>query len=846
MSTQLQNLTQTFRRLRKSPTVAIAVILSLALGIAANATIFSMVSTFLLRPAPVGDPATLLTIETTTRGDCCNNFAYPLYADLHDQATSFSGVAAYHDLMPASISASGNASQPERVWGQPATTNYFDVAQTRMTLGRGFTQDEAHAPVIVLGHQLWLRRFAADPAIVGKSISLSGRPFTVVGIAPPTFRGLDLVLDIQFWVPLANIDLLLPQTSNYTSRDYHWLVTIARLKPSVTLTQATAELNLLAQRFAQAHPESDKDGGFRFEQAGSLPPKLKTTIAMFLLALSIVVLLVLGIACANVTNLLLAQASSRQKEMAVRVALGASRTQLLTQMLSESVILALAGGLCGLALSLWATKALDTFRLPVPVPLALGVSVDWRVLLYSFLLSIAAGLIFGLAPAWAASRTVLSTGLKGQELLARPGSRWTLRNLLVVAQVAMAMVLLCATGLFLRSLQSASSIDIGFRPQGLLMLSVDPQVHGYSTQKSLQFLARLRERVAALPGVTAVASTDVVPLSMGHRSDGFAIEGEPASAPTIPTVDMFMVSPGYFATMGIPLIAGQDFRSQALSAPALDCGGTTPPSLPQPCPCAAQSESSRASGKAQVKDAVVNQAFAQTLFPQQDPINRQVSGGGVTYRIIGVAKNTKSRTLGESQSAVLYRSLDQTAGTESSMMGYALVVRTPAEPSALARSVREQVSALDPNMAVFNTETMQQHLHDALFLPRFAGTMFAIFGSVGLILAAVGLFGVMSYSVSRRTREIGIRMAVGAAPSSVQSLIVRQGLHLTAIGGAVGLAAALAVSKFAASLLYGVHPRDAATFSAVPAFLAAVALLATWLPARRAARVDPLTALRHD
>jgi predicted permease len=812
MRTQLQNLHQIFRRLRKSPGVAAAVVLSLGLGIAANATIFSMVSTFLLRPAPVGEPTTLLTIHSATRGDCCNNFAYPLYTDVRDQSQSFSGVAAYHDLMPASIGGNG-ARVPERVWGQPATTNFFDVAQARMTLGRGFLQDEAHAPVIVLGHQLWLRRFAADPAIVGKSISLSGRPFTVVGVAPPSFRGLDLVLDIQFWVPLANIDQLLPQTSNYTSRDYRWLIAIARLKPGVTQTQASTELNLLAQRFSQAHPDSDKDLGFRSEQAGSLPPKLKTTIAMFLLALSIVVLLVLGIACANVTNLLLAQASSRQKEMAVRLALGASRVQLLGQMLTESVIHSLGGGICGLALSLWATKALSTFHLPVPVPLVLGVSVDSRVLLYSFLLSIAAGLIFGLAPAWAASRTVLSTGLKGEELLARPGSIWSLRNILVVAQVAMSMVLLCATGLFLRSLQNASRIDIGFRSAGLLSLSVDPQVHGYSTQKTLQFLAQLRERVSALPGVSAVATTDAIPLSMGHRSDGFTIENQRASTQSISTVDMFMVSRGYFDTMGISLIAGQDFSNETHSGPRV---------------------------------AVVNETFARALFNREDPIGQRVSGGGVTYCIIGVVKNTKSRTLGESESAILYRSLDQTAGSEASIMGYALIVRTPDDPAALTRSVREQVSALDPNMAVFNAETMPEHIHDALFLARFAGTMFGIFGSVGLALAAVGLFSVMSYSVSRRTREIGIRMALGSQVSAVQALIVRQGMMFTLIGGGLGLAASLGAAKFAASLLYGVQPRDAATFTVVPTFLALVALTACWLPARRAAQVDPLTALRHE
>jgi len=823
MRTQLQNLRQIFRRLRKSPGLVAAVVLSLGLGIAANATIFSMVATFLLRPAPVGDPATLVMLHTTTRGECCNDFAYPLYTDVRDESQSFSGVAAYHDLMPASIGGNG-AGAPERVFGQPATTNYFDVAQTRMTLGRGFLSGEAHAPVIVLGHQLWLRKFAADPAIIGKAISLSGRPFTVVGVAPPSFRGLDLVLDIQFWVPLANIDQLLPQTSNYTSRDYHWINAIARLKPGAARNQASAELNLLAQRFAQAHPDTDKDLGFRFDQAGSLPPRLKTTIAMFLLALSIVVLLVLGIACANVTNLLLAQASSRQKEMAVRLAIGASRGQLLSQMLTESVILSLGGGLCGLALSLWATKALSTFHLPVPIPLILGVTVDWRVLLYSFLLSVAAGLIFGLAPAWAASRTVLTTGLKGEELLARPGSVWSLRNILVVAQVAMSMVLLCGAGLFLRSLQNASRIDIGFRPDGLLSLSVDPQFQGYSTQKSVQFLVQLRERVAALPGVSAVASTDAIPLSMGHRSDGFAIEDRSASTQSIPTVDMFMISPNYFNTMGIPLIAGEDFRNESPTAAE---------------PAGAQTQSSP-------KLAIVNETFAHKLFDQENPIGRRVSGGGVTYRIIGVVKNVKSRTLGETESAILYRSLEQTAGTETSIMGYALIVRTPGDPAALTPSVREQVSALDPNMAVFNAETMPQHIHDALFLPRFAATMFGIFGSVGLTLAAVGLFGVMSYSVSRRTREIGIRMALGSQVSAVQGLIVKQGMMFTLIGGGLGMAASLGAAKFAASLLYGIQPRDAATFTVVPAFLALVALAACWLPARRAARVDPLIALRHD
>jgi predicted permease len=810
MTAWLEEMRQTLRRLWKAPGVVLAVIVSVGLGIAANATIFSMVSRFVLSPAPVGDPNTLVALHTTTRGECCNHFSWPLFSDLREQAKSFSGVSAYHDLLPASI---GGHGEPERVWGQAATSNYFNVAQLGMTLGRGFTSEEERVPVIVLGHRLWQRRFGGDPSIVNKTILLSGNQFTVVGVAPPAFRGIDLPLDPEFWVPLGNLDQLLPKTSNYESRDYHWLAVVGRLGPGVTRAQAAAELGVLAQRFAQAHAESEKDGGFRFETAGSLSPRDKAAVMIFLGALAVVVLLVLCIACANVANLLLAQASGRQREMAVRLAVGATRGQLMRQLLTESVMLAIGGGLFGVVLSLWATRALSTFQTPAPVPLDLSLNVDWRVLLYTFAVSVGSGLLFGLAPAWAASRTILSSALKGEDMLARPGRRWTLRNVLVVAQIAMSLVLLCATGLFLRSFESAAGIDIGFRSQGLLMMSVDPREHGYTAERTVQLLGQLRERVAALPGVRSAACTDVAPLSLGNRSDGFSVEGRPETLDSNSTVDLYMATAGYFDTMGISRIAGRDFANGGAAAPRV---------------------------------AVVNEAFVRQLFKNENPIGQRVSGGGVSYQIIGIVRNAKSRTLGEQQRPVLYRSLAQSVGSDPSFLGYTVVVRSAGDTAGLASAVRGEIRALEPALAVFNIETMEEHLRGALFLPRLAGTLFGVFGVVGLLLAAVGLYGVMSYSVSRRTREIGVRMALGAQPAGVKRLIVWQGMVLTLIAVVLGWGAAFAVTNLFTSILYGVRPHDLLTFTVVPVFLAGVAFLACWIPSRQAARVDPLVALRYE
>jgi predicted permease len=807
----LRDLRFSFRTLAKHPAVTAIAVLSIGLGIGANATIFAMVSRFVLRSAPVGNPATLLSLHTWQKGDgCCNSFSWPLYQDVREDAKSFSDVAAFYELLPASI---GGMGEPERVWGQAVTTNFFDVTALRMVAGRGFASNEESLPMVVLGEGLWRRRFHADPSIVGNTVLLSGRTFTVVGIAPAAFHSIDQILSCQFWVPLGMANGLVPNLPPKVSREYHWLAVIARMRPGATRAQVASELATIAERFAKSYPATDKDNSFVFEQAGSLPPRERDGVLIFLLALSIVVLLVLAIACANVANLLFAQAAARQRDIAVCLAVGATPGRMRRQMLMESLLLGLAGGLVGVALSLWATQSLSSIPLPAPVPLNVSIGVDWRVLLFAFGLSAVSGVLLGAAPAWAASRPRLTNALKGEDRLAGHGRRLSLRNFLVVAQVAMALVLLSLTGLFLRSLESAANIAIGFRPRGLIMLSVDPRVHGYTTEQTALFLSRLRDRAASLPGVISAVCTDVAPLSGGNRSDGFTVAGHPAKDSGYVNAELYMATPGYFDTLGIARLAGRDFGPETANGP---------------------------------RTAIVNKAFADRLFGGANPIGQHVNGGRWNYEIVGVVGTVKSRTLGEDTRAVLYRSLNQSIAEDPSLMGYTLVVHTEGNPAALSEALRRQVYALDPSMAIYNEETMEEHVRAAYFLPRLAATLFGVFGGIGLMLAAIGLYGVMSYAVSRRTREIGIRMAMGAKRSTVERLILRQGMVLTVIAIALGWPAAWMLSKLASSFLYGIEPHDAVTFALVPPLLASIALAACWIPARRAASVDPMQALRTE
>ncbi|QHS52774.1 ABC transporter permease [Edaphobacter sp. 12200R-103] len=800
----------TFRRLSRMPGLLFVLVLSIGIGIAANATVFAIVSKFILQPLPVGDPGTLLSImRTFDHGQCCNNLPAPVIRDVRSMSQTFSDVAAYDELLPASM---GGGAEPQRIWGQATSANYFDVAQVSMAAGRGFAAGEEKAPVIVIGYRLWQQMFRGDPEIAGRQIQVSGHVYTVVGVAPRGFRGLDQILDPQFWVPLGDLGELTANSPKEDSRTTQWLRAVGRLKPGVTREQAAHEMDVIAGRLAQMYPATDKGNGLVLESVGDLPARDKRSMQFFLMALSAIAFLVLCIACANVANLLLAQGAQRQREMAVRLALGSTRGRLMRQILMESTLIALAGGTAGVLLSLWATYALSSFRLPVPVAMDLSVHVDWRVLLYSLLLSIVAGVLCGFVPSWAASRPAMPNALKGEDALARPGRRWSLREVLVATQITLSLVLLCGAGLFLRSLEKASKIDVGFRSRGLVMMSIDPQLHRYTADRSIVLLKDVLERIAALPGIRSATLTDGVPLSMGHRSDGFEVPGRPKPQGQN-VVELYMAGPEYFETMGIPRIAGRDLANENAAA---------------------------------MKVGVVNQEFVRRFFQGENPVGHTVNGAGVPYQIVGVVGDTKSRTLGEQQRPVLYRSIYQNIASDPSQDGYTVIARYEGDPAALTKSMEGAIHAADRSLAVFNVQTMEEHMNDALFLPRLVGSLFAVFGIAGVLLASIGLYGVMSYAVSQRTKEIGVRMALGARASQVQAMVVRGGLRLVVIAMVLGVPLALAAAKLTRSLLYGIAPWDTTTFTVVPLLLAAISLLACWIPSRRASRVDPMEALRTE
>ena len=812
VDTLWRDMRQVLRRLKRSPSVVLTVTVSLGLGIAANVFIFTAVNKLLLQEPPVGHPATLLNIYSTfDHGGRQGPSSLMTFNDLREQAKSFSGVAAYNKFLPATIAGPG---EPERVWGQSTTTNFFDVAELPMTMGRGFHNGEDRSPVIVLSYGLWRGHFSGDPAILGKTVALSGKIFTVIGVTRPGFRGLHKLANVEFWVPQGEREQLAADKLN--GMDPHELVlldVVARLQPGVNRTQAQVELDALALRLATAYPKEDEGLGFHIEQAGRMLPSARAHFETFLTALTVVALLVLCIAGSNVANLLLARAAGRHREMAVRIALGATRFQLIRPMLLESTVMALSGGAFGVALSVTGLRGLTAFHLPFATPFDLSLTMGWRVILYAFLLSVGTGMLCGVAPALTASRPVVPNSLKGESTLQRPGRAWTLRNILVVVQISLCLVLLCTTGLFLRSLRKTAEVDPGFRTRGVLMMSIDPVHNGYTGQQTPLLLKRIGDRAAAVPGVNSVAWTDHVPLSLYGQTSEFHTAAREAHAGDDPLAEVYQVSSGYFETIGIPWIAGRDFNTVDPGAP---------------------------------KQAVVNEAFARAIFGAGRAIGERVTNEKTTYEIVGVVKDAKSQTLSEADEPILYRSLQQNIGLAAPTFGFSLLVRYEGNAAEVRTAVRNAIHTLDPQLAIFNDKTIEEHLGDAQILPRVSAAMFAFFGLAGLLLAAVGLYGVMSYSVSSRTSEIGIRLALGATRSGVERLIVRQGVLLSCVAMGTGLPLAWAASRVVAGVLYGIAPHDWVTFTMVPVFLASVTLLACWIAARRAASVEPQTALRHE
>ncbi|MGA2721621.1 MAG: ABC transporter permease [Bryobacteraceae bacterium] len=814
METPLQDVRYAFRTLVKVPGFTVVIIISIALGLAANGTVFSVANGLLWSVLPVKDPGRMVMFSEG------NSFSYPDYMDYRDQTTDVfdGGVAAHFPLIPASI---GGTGEPERIWGQVVSGNYFPILGVNMALGRPILPEEDRVMgrdhVVVLSHSLWQRRFGGDAGILGRGAVLNGQRYTVVGVAPAGFQGTERGIVSDFWVPLAMAEEIMPGLATdgggRTKRDHQWVMLDARLKPGVSRAQAVVVVNVVKKRMDDTYRKDEKrHDAVTLQTAGGLIAGSVTPAFILMAVLMVVAGLVLMVACANVANLLLARATGRQKEIAIRLAMGASRRQLVRQLLTESFLLALAGAGAGFLLAAGAARAISSFRLPVPLPVVFDFNVNLRVAAFTAGLSLVTALLFGLIPALRATRPDLVGALKDGSGVFGRGRRSGMRNTLVVVQVALSLVLLTTAGLFLRSLGNASLIDIGFRPDNILVMTVDPEVHNYSRERTVQFLSQLRDRVSALPGVSSVSFVDIVPLSMAGTNNNFDADASGDRPAQSANAFILSVGSGYFQTMGIPLLRGRDFN-------------------PQP-------------DKQNV--AIINETMARHLFPNQDPIGRLVRAGRTSYTVIGVARSSKLRFVGEDPVNCVYLHLGAAPRNVISFFGISTIVKTSVDPQRLARPVRGQIAALDPNMAVFNTETMQEHVNESLLLPRVSAWLLGVFGAVGLTLAAIGLYGVMSYSVRRRTREIGIRMALGARPGSVLRMVLGQGLLLTGVGLAIGLGIALGLGRFTASLLYGISGTDPLTFVTVSAVLLAAATVAVVVPASRAARVEPNSALRYQ
>jgi predicted permease len=812
MRTLIQDLRFATRTFVKTPGFTVVVILSIALGIAANTTVFSVVNGLMFGAIPVKDPERLMMLgEGST-------MSWPNYADLRDQSKDvMAGLAASFPLVPAGISGVG---QPERVWGQLVTGNYFEVAGVRPVLGRPFLPEEDQVdgrnPVVILAYSLWQRRFGADPAIAGKTVLLNGLPYTVVGVAPAGFTGTTPLIVGEFWTPIAMAPQLMPDLAKEdlkNKRDAQWLFVEGRLKNGVSKGQATVALNVIRGRINQAWHKDGKNGlkPVVLTQSGRLPST--GGAAGLTLVMMAIVSMVLLIACANVANLMLARGASRSREFGIRLSIGASRWRLVRQLLTESALLALCGAAIGYSIAVFAARALSSFRLPIFMPIVFDFTPGANVLAYTIGLSFLAAVLFGLVPALRSTRIDLASGLRdrGQTL----GSlRWFgLRNALVVVQVSLSLVLLICSGLFVRSLRNASSVDLGMSSENLLMVGVDPKTNNYKPERTRQFLAQLRERVAAIPGVEKVSFIDSVPLSMGGV-DLNATTEDSKGGKREADVDVYRAGRGYFDTIGIRMLRGRDFD--------LRDGN---------------------------RMAVINEKTAKELFPAGDAVGRTLRvdlAGQASYEVIGVVRNAKSRTLGEEPRACLWLSLEADPEKAMSFFGISTIVKTHGSPRRFERAVRDQIAALDRTLAITSAETMQERVDKALLLPRISATLLGLFGLIGLALATVGLYGVLSFVVRTRTREIGIRMALGAQRNSVLAMIAGQGLALTVAGLAIGLGIAAALTRFATAFLYGIGAHDPVTFIGVPLVLMAAALVAILAPARRASAIEPLQALRYE
>jgi predicted permease len=822
MSKFLQDLKYGARLLTKSPGFTAVAALSLALGIGANTTIFTLINAVLLNPLPVEDPSQLVTVWTTDERNANPAFGFlqtsPLnYKDYRDKNEVFSGLAA-HQGLPLNIS--GGTGEAQQVFGEIVTGNFFDVLGARPLLGRGFRPDEDQTPgaalVTVLGWGEWQKRYGGDPSIVGRTITLNGQAFTVVGVMPRGFKGTNAIGAPALWVP----HMTYPQTTsgffreNMDSRRALMFNITGRLKPGISVKQAEANLKTIGRQLAQEYPN---DNGGRnvalvpLAQA-TVNPGFRDNIVMAGGLLMTIVGLVLLIACANVANLLLARAAARQKEIAVRLSLGASRSRLIMQLLTEGTLLAVLGGAAGLLLAYWAQGLLWSFRPPFLQADAIDLHPDFRVLLFTIGVSLVTGIVFGLAPAIQASRPDLVVELKEKSSAPTGSNRlFSLRNLLVASQVALSLVALIGAGLFLRSMQNAQKTNPGFDADHLASLSMDLGAQGYTEERGHQFQRAVLERARGVAGVQSATLASAVPLFNGGFARTVFLEGQDTTdRRSGKLVQIAVVGATYFDTLGIPLQRGRTMSE-----------------IDQPNTPAV---------------VVINETMARQFWPDQDPIGKRFKFFGQNFftQVVGIARDSKYNFIGEGATPYIYQALSQVYQPQVS-----LIVKA-AQPQAVLGTVRGEVQQLERNMPLTGIFTLPEIFDQALWAPKMGASLLAIFAGLSLLLAVIGIYGVMAYSVSQRTRELGIRMALGASRGDVVRLVVWQGLRLTLVGVAVGLTVSFFVTRLVTALLFNVSATDIVTFVTVPLVLAFAALGASYLPALRATRIDPMEALRYE
>jgi predicted permease len=812
METFWQDLRYSLRTLSKKPVFTLVVVTTLALGIGANATIFTWIKAVLLASLPgIEQPERLVEIWGATRNNSALSSSYVDYLDYRDQNTVLSGLVA-HQVLPLNL---GRSEQPERVWGAIVSGNYFDVLGIKPLIGRTFLPEEDRTPnthpVVVIGYGLWERRFGANPNVLGRTITLNEHDFTVIGVAPKEFGSPFAGLALDVWTPVMMKDYVARPHFSLTDRGSRWLMVMGRLKPGATVPQAQANIAAIAAHLEHEYPQTNEQLGVAVYSVTGSPFSLKQNMRPALAILMAAVAVVLLIACANVANLLLARAASRRKEIAVRLALGGSRGRLVRQMLTESFALASLGAALGLAIAFWTARSLAAFLPPYANRATFDTRPDAFVFAFTLGLTVVTTLLFGLAPTLHASKQDLVTAMKDNTGTVGRGSRKvSLRHALVITQVALSMVALISAGLFVRSLRAAYKADPGFDPHGVLLASFDPFLSGYDEIRGRELYRRLVERVSTLPGIESATLARRLPLTDGGIAfAAVTIDGYGPAKDEDMRFNYETVGPQYFQTMRIPFVHGRDFdeRDQE-GAPGV---------------------------------VIINETMARRYWPGGDALGRRLKLNKDWLEIIGIAKDVKNRSLSERPQPFLYLPLLQ--DYRSNMI---LVARTAIEPRKMFQSVRAEVSALDPGIPMFDTKTLEEHVGISLFLQRMAATLLSIFGMLALSLAAIGLYGVMAYSVSQRTRELGIRIAVGAKQGDVLKLVVGQGLMLGVVGIVAGLITALVVTRFSAHLLYGVSAVDPVTFAVIGLLLLAVALVASYLPARRATKVDPMIALRTE